>query len=395
MRGADFFRVMPLAIGGLLFTFFDLEYYYLKESASFDFALLERLLIIARAYWFYPAKFLWPADLIFVYPLWKIDAAALAGYAYVLAGIAALAVLWVLRHRIPRPWLASLAFFTVTISPVLGFFDYGYMEFAYVADRYQYLASIGLIAGCLCIAGWILERLPSPARLGSLAAAGLLLAGYGYLSWQHAENLKTATTFFSAVAEDNPEAYAVHLNLSSALSKEGRYEEAIETGLRAVQQDPESDGAYYNLGGAYLLTEQWEKAIEAYRKAAEFDPLPIKPYMQLGAMLMKVERYDEAAKALRTTLKLDPEAGDAKLNLAEIYRHQGRHAEALKLYESAMRHGKALVRIHFHMADIYIKTKRYEEAAESLEQVLRLDPNHEQARQGLTTLRQALNATGG
>ena len=34
----------------------------------------------------------------------------------------------------------------MTLSPVLGFVDYGYMQFSLVADRFQYLAGLGVMA---------------------------------------------------------------------------------------------------------------------------------------------------------------------------------------------------------------------------------------------------------
>ena len=55
-------------------------------------------------------------------------------------------LLWRFRQRIGRAPLAALGCFVVGLAPVLGFFDVYYFRYSYVADHFQYLAGIGLIA---------------------------------------------------------------------------------------------------------------------------------------------------------------------------------------------------------------------------------------------------------
>ena len=92
---------------------------------------------------FYVEKLLWPAGLAVIYPHWAVDAADPLAWGRLAAVIALGAALWVLRRRIGRGPFAGAAFFAVTLSPVLGFVDYGYMQFSFVADRYQYLPGSG------------------------------------------------------------------------------------------------------------------------------------------------------------------------------------------------------------------------------------------------------------
>ena len=61
------------------------------------------------------------------YPRWEIDARSLAGWGYVAA--AAGLALWLLRKRIGHGPLAGALYFALTLGPVLGFVDYGYMQF--------------------------------------------------------------------------------------------------------------------------------------------------------------------------------------------------------------------------------------------------------------------------
>ena len=81
-----------------------------------------------------------------IYPHWETGAGDPVAWGYVAAGVAVAAVLWFLRGRVGRGPLAGVLFFAVTLSPVLGFVEYGYMQFSFVADRHQYLAGMGLMA---------------------------------------------------------------------------------------------------------------------------------------------------------------------------------------------------------------------------------------------------------
>ena len=102
-------------------------------------------LIASRALWFYAEKLLWPMNLAVIYPRWEIDVADPLGWGYLAAAAAVAATLWIMRRRIGRGPLACALFFAVTLSPTLGLVDYSYMGHSFVADRFQYLAGIGVI----------------------------------------------------------------------------------------------------------------------------------------------------------------------------------------------------------------------------------------------------------
>ena len=62
------------------------------EPVSFDYSLVERVLIAAPALWFYAGKLLWPVDLAVIYPHW--DLADPLNWSYVLAGVALVLLLY-------------------------------------------------------------------------------------------------------------------------------------------------------------------------------------------------------------------------------------------------------------------------------------------------------------
>jgi hypothetical protein len=116
----------------------------------------QRLIIAGRVPWFYLAKLAWPHPLIFIYPRWQVDAAQATAYVPALAAIGALGFLWWRSDGRTRPVFFAAAYFSVSLFPVLGFFNVYYFRFSYVGDHLQYLASIGPLA----LAGAGIVRLP-------------------------------------------------------------------------------------------------------------------------------------------------------------------------------------------------------------------------------------------
>ena len=102
-------------------------------------------LIAGRAVWFYAGKLLWPRPLTFIYPRWDIDAADWTQWLFPLSAAAVPVALWLLRHRLGRGPLACVLYFGGTLVPALGFVNVYPMVFSYVADHFQYLASLGLL----------------------------------------------------------------------------------------------------------------------------------------------------------------------------------------------------------------------------------------------------------
>ena len=66
-----------------------------------------------------------------------------------------MAAAWAIRRRTRAP-LAALLFFGGTLFPVLGFFNLLTFLYSLVADHYQYLASLGIVAlvSAVAVKGW-------------------------------------------------------------------------------------------------------------------------------------------------------------------------------------------------------------------------------------------------
>ena len=311
----DLLRLVPFFAVGLIITVGDLSFYRSGSSTSFDYSLAERTLIAARALWFYAGKLLWPASLAVIYPLWDIRVADLLAWGHLIAAVALVVILWHFRQRIGRGPLAGVLFFAVTVSPVLGFVDYSFMEMSFVADRFQYLAGIGIMTVVIAAAACGIRRLSNMWQKGALTGVAVMLAVLGMLTWRQASIYRDNETFWQHVVILNPQARIAHVNLGAALYMQERYEEA-ETRLRsAIVLDPQSYDAYLNLSNALYMQERYVEALEAARVAVQQRPdLAATVHTGLGVVLAVLERYDEALKSFDQALSLDPTLEDVRTN---------------------------------------------------------------------------------
>ena len=198
------------------------------EGARFDLSLVERALLAGRVFWFYLGQTLWPSNLAFFYRRWDVAAEAPAWTGYLLAGIGVTIGLWLLRKRTRGP-LAAWLLFAGSLFPALGFFNVYPFRYSYVADHFQYLASLGLIAAAAGGAGILLAKCPAGGRTAGWAACALLLAGLAGLSHEQSRLYRDAETLYRATLARTPDSWMAHHILGVALARtpEGRPEAMI------------------------------------------------------------------------------------------------------------------------------------------------------------------------
>src|SRR5947207_13341839 len=153
-----------LALGMGLLTVWWERYHQGTHGPMFAISPLERLLIASRAILFYLGKLFWPSNLTFIYPRWHIAPNNLPNYAPFL-GIGGLgAAIYLTRRYLGRGVENAMLFFGATLGPVLGFIMLYTFRYTFVADHYQYLASIGPItlvcAGAANLAIMYIRTLP-------------------------------------------------------------------------------------------------------------------------------------------------------------------------------------------------------------------------------------------
>ena len=386
----DVLRLLPFFAAGFAFAVGDTLYYKDIESLSLGYSVVERALIAAQALCFYAGKLAWPADLAVVYPHWDVSAGSPVAWACAAAAAGTVAALWFLRRRVGRGPLACVLFFAVTLSPVLGFIDYGYMQFSFVADRYQYLAGAGLMALFAAAGARGIGKLPDAARRAALGAGIVLLVFLGALTWNHSKIYRDDISFYSHVLSFNPSARGMRANLAVAFYKLDRFEEAEKHSRLALEIDPANAGALRSLADSLGKQGRHEEALEHYLSAIELDPANADIPQNVAESFRKRRMYGEALKWYRSAIAKNPDNPLAYAGMGHTLYSMRRYGEAASNINRALALKPDLPQaplLHFLLGRMAEKANRRDEAGKHYENSLRADPGFRDAADYLAALR--------
>jgi tetratricopeptide (TPR) repeat protein len=343
-----------LGAAGGLFSGWVERTYIGATGPDFQLTFAARCLIAGRAILFYLGKLLWPADLIFIYPRWQIDPAVGWQYLYPLGAAALIASLWLLRRRTRAP-LAAVLFFAGSLFPTLGFFNVYAFLFSYVADHWQYLASLGIVA--LAAGGWgcWVERVgrlktedrssdpPSGFGLRQFAfrthlPAAALLVVLGVLTWRQCGMYRDVETFYETILQKNPSCWMAHNNLALYLvNQPGQRASAIAHYEEALSIKPDSAETHNNLGVALVDSGRTAEAIGQFEKAVRLRPSLAEAEDNLGSSLASSGQLEEALQILERLVRSRPDFAEAHNNLGLALAQSGRLPEAAEQCREALR----------------------------------------------------------
>ena len=193
-------RMLPwfaiaLVLGGV--TLYFQTSHYTEIDVVRDRGILTRLIGAGAAIFFYLGKFIFPVDLLPIYPRWNLNPPSLSRLLTLPLLALTLAALWTKRETWGRHALLGVGFFLINLLPVIGLCRMTWMNISWVADHLVYLPMIGLI-GC-AVAGLeamhrSLGRAARPCLFAAITALIVLMAGesHGYAGMF--VNLKTLCT---------------------------------------------------------------------------------------------------------------------------------------------------------------------------------------------------------
>ena len=414
-------HVVPFALLGLgmgLLTIWWERNIQGTEGEMFAMPVTERLLVASRAIWFYAGKLIWPTELAFSYPRWDISASDPSDYAWPLVTIAAAGAILYGRRFFGRSVEVAAVYYVAMLSPMLGLIMLYTFRYTFVADHYQYLATIGPFAlgAALCAAA--ARRLASGTTVVvNTAVAAALLLPLGLRTWQQCAIYKDEETLWQATIAVNPASWMAYNNLGIIQLRRGELEHAIAQFRKALEIDPAYGEARYNLGNALVRRGTIDEAIAEYNKAIELNPrisgahvnlakvliqsgrvAEAVPHLQnavtmspgngtaraaLGGALAKSGRSAEAVEHLRAAAELDPTSTDIRNDLGNALLDLGRTEEAISTFEAALGIDAGNAEAHYNLGNAFLASRRFEDAASRFRRAAELRSDYAPARNNL------------
>ena len=256
----------------------------------------------------------------------------------------------------------------------MGLFNIYYFRYSYVADHFQYHASMAFIALLAALVTRGLDRLAG-GRGGFLAqlprVAWLLPFVYGGLAFHQAglyTDVKTlwrrtiAQTPSSWLARNrldlmlvqdnerddraarearhhlhevlaiNPGCADAYVHLGIIAGRRGQHDEAMKHYRAALRIAPASPRAHYNMGRELYRAGDVAGAISSYRDCLEHAPSSPPAHNGLGRIFLERGEPQRAWEHFQAALTADPRSSVAWHNLGTILEEQGRYREALAHY---------------------------------------------------------------
>ena len=153
----------------------------------------------------------------------------------------------------------------------------------------------------------------------------------------------------------------------------GRYEDAVERLLKAVEQTPRGREAWLQLAQAYESARRLPEAEDAYRKAIAVAQSNPRSHQALGAYLYRQGRYAEAETAFGRATALAPDNHIAFQQLGTVYLQMNRYDDARRLLQRSLDIRPNSTALN-NLGASYFYEKRYAEAVPVLEQAVELGP---------------------
>jgi Tfp pilus assembly protein PilF len=304
-----------------------------------------RIAMTAYAFMFYPARWLWPVQLIPLYELPpRLDPLAARFVVPMVAFVLITAALIALRKR----WPAGLAAWTLSVVMLLPISGAVHSGHQLAHDRYSYLSGLGLAlllgGGLMRLLDADMRRRLGPVIVRSVApGAAVLVAMLGAATWDQSKIWQDSETLWRWAVAIDPECAVCWNNFGTSLTAQKRHPEAESAYRRALRLRPTRATVANNIATALHGQRKDVEAEAMLRQALTLDPNLTGALANMGALYAQTGRLDESLPYFRRAWAQDPyfsnlgrDYAAALLRLAESEREAGRTIQAMALLQQTL-----------------------------------------------------------
>lgn len=161
--------------------------------------------------------------------------------------------------------------------------------------------------------------------------------------------------------------------------KEGKWEEAAQAFMEAIDAQPADPVAYINFGNVLTAVGDIERALNFYNKAITLDENATAAYYSKGGLYYDAQNFEEAKNMFELAMKKGLETGDNFFMLGMSLAQMGNSRLALPYLQRSTELLRNDAEAHFQYGLCLAREGFIDEAVKSLEQAVALDTEHADA----------------
>jgi tetratricopeptide (TPR) repeat protein len=198
-----------------------------------------------------------------------------------------------------------------------------------------------------------------------------------------AKKYTDATTIFERYTLEKPDNAWGHFMLGLSAWKGGDLPKAEKAFNAALSIDPDHLKSLVNLSRVLIEQKRFDNALDTLMRAGDIEPTSNEVQRLLGRAFYAQGKTDDAVEAYRHALELDEKDVWSMNNLALLFLEQKRAEEAMPLLLKAVELRKDVAAFHNNLGMAFEHTRRFKDAAEAYNDALSADPGYEKAKQNL------------
>ena len=307
---------------------------------------LSRLAGAGLAVWWYLYKAILPINLTTIYPRWPINPPQAIQFVAGVLVVVSTWFLWAKQKSLGRTPLFVFAYFLVTLFPVLGFFKMSYMRLTLVADHFQYLSDLSIVAlaGAGAAILWEYVR-RTPWKPVVFSGFFLILFSAFAYSWVRAGVHHSPKTLWTDALKKNDNSWQAHNHMGAVIFSEARSRAGVNEAKmaqamvhfkRAVELNPKNPEVHNNYGLTLAHYGRWDEALAEYREAVRIKGEVVAIRQNYISALVTTGNYNAALEQAEIMIKENPHDGGAYGLYAQILINIGNLSEARIAVEKAL-----------------------------------------------------------
>lgn len=363
--------LIPYFLLSLIFGILALKFSQSAYSEGLTYSFAERVVLSAYAFTMYIFRLVLPLNLSAIYSYPFISGSI--NFHTVIVALFSIVYIYFLIISIKRKLYSiffGLGFFLLNIVLMLQIFPVG---IAFMADRFSYIASIGVF---ICISyGYdsLIKKYPDKIRVfWIIALIYFHLLGFNTIIrnevWANSINLWNDTI------KKNPNNATAFLNRGNAFKKSGDYERALSDYNKGILLNKSIPEAFYNRGMVYFEIGNYDLAIADFLASLKINQKYLQAYIQLGNAYYSTGKIDLSLRTYQQVIAFDSLQSAAYTGVANVYYSLGKKDEAMQYYNKALNLNPKDADTYYNRANAYVSDGNLELAIIDYNNAIKLNP---------------------